>query len=109
VVEGTALEMRRRCKPTVGSNPTLSANPLHKVLIQGAFIAQPFLYPQRYPRSEENNGADGAPVAEVVSHHRRSKISTPTRAPEFSKTDTEVGPAFSISARYQTCKRYDQL
>src|SRR6185437_13033607 len=26
VVEGTALEMRRRCKPTVGSNPTLSAN-----------------------------------------------------------------------------------
>src|ERR1700760_1227235 len=25
VVEGTALEMRRRCKPTVGSNPTLSA------------------------------------------------------------------------------------
>ena len=26
VVEGTALEMRRTCKRTVGSNPTLSAN-----------------------------------------------------------------------------------
>ena len=27
VVEGTALEMRRTCKRTVGSNPTLSATP----------------------------------------------------------------------------------
>ena len=26
MVEGTALEMRRTCKGTVGSNPTLSAN-----------------------------------------------------------------------------------
>jgi hypothetical protein len=26
VVDGTALEMRRTCKGTVGSNPTLSAN-----------------------------------------------------------------------------------
>ena len=26
VVEGTALEMRRTCKRTVGSNPTLSAS-----------------------------------------------------------------------------------
>ena len=26
MVEGTALEMRRRCKPTVGSNPTPSAS-----------------------------------------------------------------------------------
>ena len=26
MVEGTALEMRRTCKRTVGSNPTLSAN-----------------------------------------------------------------------------------
>lgn len=30
MVECTALEMRRRCKPTVGSNPTLSAIKTYK-------------------------------------------------------------------------------
>ena len=46
MVEGTALEMRRTCKGTVGSNPTLSAininniNSLDKIFL---------VYPQSYP------------------------------------------------------------
>src|SRR6185437_9219917 len=39
VVEGTALEMRRRCKPTVGSNPTLSANPTRFIAGFQGFVA----------------------------------------------------------------------
>ena len=31
MVESTALEMRRGCKPTVGSNPTLSATNPHSM------------------------------------------------------------------------------
>jgi hypothetical protein len=31
VVECTALEMRRRCKPIGGSNPSLSANPQYSL------------------------------------------------------------------------------
>ena len=34
VVDGTALEMRRTCEGTVGSNPTLSATPYDNILIK---------------------------------------------------------------------------
>ncbi len=33
VVDGTALEMRRTCEGTVGSNPTLSAIAIEKTIL----------------------------------------------------------------------------
>lgn len=54
MVECTALEMRRRCKPTVGSNPTLSAIHPHKHLNLQIFspqtATQPLHSPQRFGR-----------------------------------------------------------
>src|SRR5690348_825232 len=41
VVEGTALEMRRTCKRTVGSNPTLSAIPSREKQGSVAFLDGP--------------------------------------------------------------------
>src|SRR6266571_4015497 len=40
VVDGTALEMRRACKGSVGSNPTLSANYWPSRLSLGSKLAQ---------------------------------------------------------------------
>jgi hypothetical protein len=54
VVDGTALEMRRACKGSVGSNPTLSAKFLGKSPINQwrSFLpaALPFSFPYLWPR-----------------------------------------------------------
>jgi hypothetical protein len=49
VVDGTALEMRRTCKGSVGSNPTLSATYLNNPLIVIRFIPSSVFKPTLLP------------------------------------------------------------
>ena len=70
MVDGTALEMRRTCKGSVGSNPTLSANTDNNINDLYHILG---FYPQVYPQG--TNRAPLRPVGGIDLNQKRS--STP--------------------------------